>query len=372
MRAALATPCMKTDSRLKFWLRLGLLFAALGVSAGAAEPARPAERYSVHETITDEKIPLVVLRDTVSGIEAAIAPTQGGELSSLRIEFQGRWVELLYRGRSYQSAEGFRGKAAILWPAVGSGIPIGAKAVKGKIESAYDYDGKRYAMPQHGFARLKPWRVLRQWANASEAGVEVVLTDDDDSRKQYPFGFEVRVTYRVTEGRVELQHVVQAAGENTAPMFFSIGNHIALAVPLIPGSPVAGITLESPSRVEYLRGLDTTPSGETRARSFVPPVLLKNFKAMPAVSVGGYEGDPWFRVTDAAGLAVRISHHAQSVPSAPVVQFNLYGGTAEGFFCPEPFIGVQNSFNKRVGLVVVAPGKTWTWLIRVEPERTRP
>jgi len=357
---------------MKCWIRFSLFFAALGLSAGAAAPASPTTRYSVHEAATDEKIPLVVLRDAATGIEAAVAPTQGGELSSLRIEFQGRWIELLYRGRSYQSAAGFRGKAAILWPAVGSSIPVGAEPVNGKIDSAYDYDGKRYPMPQHGFARLKAWRVLRSWANSSEAGVEVLLTDDTDSRKQYPFGFEVRVTYRVTEGRVELQHVVKAAGDNTAPMFFSIGNHIAFAVPLVPGSPVESITLESPSRVEYLRGADTTPSGATRERSFVPPVLLKNFKAMPAVSVGGYAGDPWFRVADAAGLAVRVSHHAQSVPPPPVVQFNLYGGTAEGFFCPEPFVGVQNSFNKRVGLIELAPGKTWTWQIRVEPERKLP
>lgn len=357
---------------MKNWIQLGLFFAALGTSAGAAESASPTTRYSVHETATDEKIPLVVLRDSASGIEAAVAPTQGGELSSLRIEFQGRWVELLHRGRSYQPAEGFRGKAAILWPAVGSGIPPGAQPVNGKIESAYDYDGKRYPMPQHGFARLKPWRVLRSWADASEAGVEVQLSDDADTWKQYPFGFEVRVIYRVTEGRVELQHVVKASRDNTAPMFFSIGNHIALAVPLVAGSPGESITLESPSRVEYIRGEDTTPSGATCERRFVPPVALRNFKAMPAVSVGGYEGDPWFRVADPAGLAVRISHHAQSMPPAPVVQFNLYGGPAEGFFCPEPFVGVQNSFNKRIGLIELAPGKTWTWVIRVEPERTRP
>jgi galactose mutarotase-like enzyme len=356
-------------SPMKNWKRFGLFCVVFGVGAYAAAPASPTARYSVHETVTDEKIPLIVLRDAVSGIEAAVAPTQGGELSSLRIEFQGRWVELLYRGGSYKAAPGFRGKAPLLWPAVGSGIPVGAKPVNGKIESAYDYDGKRYPMPQHGFARSKPWRVLRSWANDSEAAVEVLLTDDADSRKQYPFGFEFRLIYRVTEGRVELQHVVKAAGDNTAPMFFSIGNHIALAVPLVAGSPLEGITLESPSRVEYLRGADTTPSGATREQSFVPAVSLKNFKAMPAISVGGYEGDPWFRLADAAGLAVRVSHHAQSVPSAPVVQFNLYGGTAEGFFCPEPFVGVQNSFNKRVGLIEVAPGKTWTWQIRVEPER---
>ena len=66
--------------------------------------------------------------------------------------------------------------------------------------------------------------------------MEVVLTDDADTRAQFPFGFEVRVTYRVSRGRVELEHLVKAAEANTEAMFFSIGNHIALAVPLVGGS----------------------------------------------------------------------------------------------------------------------------------------
>ena len=99
-------------------------------------------------------------------------------------------------------------------------------------------------------------------------------------------------------------------------------------------------------------------------------MLLKDVQVVPPISVGGYEGDPWFRLTDAAGLSVRVSHHAQSMPAPPLVQFNLWGGMAQGYLCPEPFVGLHNSFNRREGLVELAPGKTWTWLIRVEPERS--
>jgi galactose mutarotase-like enzyme len=87
------------------------------------------------------------------------------------------------------------------------------------------------------------------------------------------------------------------------------------------------------------------------------------------MAVGAYEGEPWFRVTDAGGLGVKVSHRAQSTPAPPFVQFNLWGGAAEGYFCPEPIIGVHNSLNTQKGQIVIAPGKSWTWLIRVEPER---
>ena len=349
--------------------RLGVFFIALCASNGAALVAVASPRYSVREKTGEENIPLVLLRDETSRVEAAVAPTQGGELSSLRVEHKGRWVEMLYRGRDYKPASGFRGKASVLWPAVGNSIPAGATLAKGKVESSYDYQGKRYPMPQHGFARSKSWQVVRSWANETEAAVEVVLKDDAETRAQYPFGFEVHVTYRLSEGRVELQHVVQAAAANAAPMFFSIGNHIAFAVPLVAGSPAEAITVEGPSRFEYLRGPDGAPDGTTRDRSFSPPVPLGKLQVVPAMSVGGYEGDPWFRLIDAGGLGVKVSHHAQSNPTRPFVQFNLWGGTAEGYFCPEPFLGLHNSLNSHLGQIDLAPGKTWTWLIRVEPER---
>lgn len=353
---------------MKHLPRAGVFFLTFCAYA-CAGLAAATPRYSVREATGGENIPLVVLRDETSRVEAAVAPTQGGELSSLQVEFKGRWVEMLYRGRDYQPAPGFRGKASVLWPALGGSIPAGATPANGKVESSYYYQGKRYLMPQHGFARTKSWQVVRTWANETEAAVEVRLKDDAETRAQYPFGFEVHVTYRLSEGRVELQHVVMAAAANAAPMFFSIGNHIAFAVPLVAGSPAEAIRLESPSRVEYLRGKDGPPDGTTRERTFVPSVPLRKLQLVPAMSVGGYEGDPWFRLIDAGGLGVKVSHHAQSNPTRPFVQFNLWGGTAEGYFCPEPFLGLHNSLNSHLGQIDLAPGKTWTWLIRVEPER---
>jgi galactose mutarotase-like enzyme len=152
-------------------------------------------------------------------------------------------------------------------------------------------------------------------------------------------------------------------------MFFSIGNHIGFAVPLLAGSPAMGVTVESPSRFEYLRGKNGAPDGTTRERRFAPSTPLKDLNFMPAMSVGGYDGDPWFLVTDGSGLSVKVSHRAQSTPASPFVQFNLYGGAAEGFFCPEPFVGLHNSLNTQTGQIDLAPGKSWTWLIRVELER---
>ena len=54
---------------------------------------------------------VVVLRDTVAGAEAAVAPTEGGELSSFRIKFKGQWTELLYHARGAD-----RSCRSAMWP----------------------------------------------------------------------------------------------------------------------------------------------------------------------------------------------------------------------------------------------------------------
>ena len=74
------------------------------------------------------------------------------------------------------------------------------------------------------------------------------------------------------------------------------------------------------------------------------------------------------RLRDPGGLAVRIAHRGSSRLPEPLVQFNVYGGPRQGFFCPEPWFGLQNSFNRGVGLVRLAPGASWEWKIEIEPE----
>lgn len=327
-----------------------------------------ARRYAITETTTAEAVRLIVLHDEEGGLEAAVAPGQGGELSGLRVRFQGNWIELLHRARNYAPTPDWGGRAPLLWPAVGRNFARGVKPDRTAALYSYDYEERRYEIPIHGFARLKPWRVLASRSDDSQAMVEVALSDDEGTRRQYPFGFEVRVAYRVTQGRLEVSHTVTAASANRAAMPFSIGNHITFRVPFAAGSNLAKFTLESPARIEILKDANTVPTGETRPRDFSDPVSLAGLKAIPPISLGGYAGDPWVRLRDPAGLSLLISHHAQSIPEGPVIQFNLWGIPAEGYFSPEPWVGLHNSLNQGQGLIRLRAGESWSWVVRVCPE----
>jgi len=151
-------------------------------------------------------------------------------------------------------------------------------------------------------------------------------------------------------------------------MFFSIGNHITFRVPFLKGTDPKAMLFQTPSTVEYLKVPPGLPTGETRPRSLAKPVRLAEVAWLQAVSLGGYEGDPHMVLKDPQGLAIRITHSASSLPAAPVILFNVWGDPEEGYFSPEPWVGLQNSFNLQKGLVRLRPGGLWNWKLEIRPE----
>lgn len=300
---------------------------------------------------------LIVLRD--GELEATIAPAQGGELCSLKFRHGGVWRELLYRACEYGPAEGWRGKAPLLWPATGGTL--------GAEQGSYTAAGKKYQMPFHGFAQTMPWDV----ESKSQSTATLKISDTAATRVHYPFGFEVSVTYSVQDGRFRAAYSVRASKQNTQKMFFSIGNHITFRVPFVDGSAPGDVLFEAPAGALMLKDAKNFPTGKTAAPPFPGVVKLADVTALKAISLAEFKGDPYIALKDPQGLRVYMSHSSAKLPKQPFVQFNIWGDPKAGYFSPEPWVGAQNSLNLRMGLVEVAPGEAWQWRIDIRPEHAK-
>lgn len=310
---------------------------------------------------------VVVLRDNTAGVEAAVAPSEGGELTSYRVKFKGQWIELLYRARDYAPGPGFRGKAPLLWPAVGPQYPVGTIPKASCGDGTYQVAGKTYPMPCHGFARNFPWNETSRSADNQGAQVTVKLRDSDGTRRFYPFAFQVDATYQITNGILSINYVITSDASNTEKMPFSIGNHIAFKLPFIEGTDPASMTLETPNTTQLLRNPSGAGlSGKEEPRSFESPERLGEFDAHVALPLAGYRSQPYARLVDPAGLSVRISQTASTSLPEPLIRFNVYGGPKEGYLSPEPWFGIQNSLNLHEALVTLAPGDSWKWRIQLQ------
>ena len=353
--------------------RISLLVAlAIGCGSGGTSPRYALEKA---QSIDDSAVELIVLRDEAGGLEAAIAPSKGGELSGLRVKFGGAWLETLQLARDYAPREGFGGKGPFLWPATGRNFPPDLEERRRSGErfdgGAYEHAGVRRPMPIHGFARDLPWRVEEMSAGSAGARALLSLSDSAGTRGMYPFGFRCTVEYAVAEGALELRYSVAAAEENAEPMFFSIGNHITFLAPLVEGSDPAAMVLASPSSTEILKTEFGIPTGETRPLSYADGFLLGGYPPLTATSLSGYpEGeDPFIEYRDPAGLTLRISHRPSHIPDPPVILFNLWGDVRSGFFSPEPWVGLQNSLVQRQGLIYLDPGQKFHWTVTVSHQQ---
>ena len=130
------------------------------------------------------------------------------------------------------------------------------------------------------------------------------------------------------------------------------------------------MVLSSPSSIAILKTDYGIPTGETQPLSYADGISLGDYPPLTATSLTGYPAgqDPYIEYRDPAGLTLRISHNASEIPDPPVILFNVWGDVRNGFFSPEPWVGLQNSLVQRQGLIYLDPGEDFRWTVRVTYE----
>lgn len=93
-------------------------------------------------------------------------------------------------------------------------------------DDQYTYQGKTYHMNQHGFARDQEFEVEKQ----SPESITFLLKDNDETRKMYPFQFELRVNYNLMNNMLEENFTV--TNKTDGKMIFGIGGHPGFNVPV--------------------------------------------------------------------------------------------------------------------------------------------
>lgn len=141
--------------------------------------------------------------------------------------------------------------APILFPFVGS-----------CYQNQYHYKGNTYAMTGHGFARDKETKCELEEKNQ----VVHSLTDDEETRKNYPFSFCLKVTHTLNERTISVSWDVMNTGEEE--MYFSIGGHPAFMLPNGAEQKDCGLLFANKAPLTYLL-IDETSRGADTAHPYI-------------------------------------------------------------------------------------------------------
>lgn len=135
----------------------------------------------------------------------------------------------------------------LLWqgdPAVWSGqAPVLFPICGGLKDDKFIFNGKEYTLPRHGFARRSEFVVESN--NNDEA--TFLLTSDEKTLENYPFTFELRITYRLEERALCVRYDVKNTSDKI--MYFSIGSHEAYSCPA--GIEEYSVIFEHPEDLDY-------------------------------------------------------------------------------------------------------------------------
>jgi galactose mutarotase-like enzyme len=275
---------------------------------------------------------------------AAQVDPQGAQLSVLRDPLQ---RDLLWNG----DPAVWKGRAPILFPIVG--------ALSG---GQYRWRGASYPLPRHGFARDRRFAVISQ----TERSALLRLAADAETRRVYPFDFELDVSFALDGNCLEVQACVHNPGKQPLPA--SLGFHPGFMWPLREGDSRDAHYLEfetvEPAPVRRLNaaGLLTNQ----RQASPVAGRRLNLADALFEEDVVIFDHLASRRVVYGADAGPRI---AIDFPDATYL--GLWTKPAARFICIEPWRGVADPFDfdgefgNKPGVFNVAPGERETLTMHI-------
>ncbi len=228
---------------------------------------------------------------------------------------------------------------------------------------SYTYNGQRYPMDKHGFARDNVFELVE------DAGDSVTfrLESNDELSKKFPFEFQLDVSYRFKDQSIVNEYVVRNLGNG--PMPFSIGGHPAFKCPQKAGEQRSDYRLvfNKEEDIEtHLLSEEGFFSGETRPcfsgktlpiidSLFDDDALV--FKSLNSTNVSLESGDKRW-----------LKFHYQGFP-----YLGIWSMSRESpFVCIEPWFGMADHANhggditQKEGVQVVQPGEEFLCNFRVE------
>ena len=273
---------------------------------------------------------------------------KGAELQS--IYHKGNETEYVWSGDP-----AFWGKhSPLLFPIVGT-----------LRDNTYVYEGRSYQLSRHGFARDREFVVETQSADA----ITFLLKSDEPSLKVFPFAFELRISYRVSEASLTTTYDV--SNPASGPLYFSVGGHPAFKVPLVPDTVYTDYSLEF-DKTENAPRWPISKDGLIERES---QPLLVNTRVLPLNKALFTKDALVFKGLQSSSVTLKSPRTQRgltlSFPGFPFL--GIWAAPGADFVCIEPWCGIADSVDSnqqwtdKLGINKLEAGGRFerSWTLRV-------
>lgn len=342
--------------------RLALFIFLILMSLTAQTSPYTAERTTQHGT------DVIVLRDAARQAEVRIAPAFGNNAYEFTVNGKRVFWSPASSLAELQAKPAHAGNP-FLWP--------WANRIDGM---SYFVQGRKYHLnPDLGNVRPGPrqtpihgllvydsrWQVQQVEARpgAAVAHCRLEFSKYPDLLAQFPFAHSVDMIYRLRDGELEVETVLENQGATPLPV--SLGYHPYFQV---NDAPRDEWTVTLPVETRYQLSDRLIPTGETSPAPYPQPLRLQGV-VLDDVFGGLRRDTDGFARFSVQGKQERITVAYGPKYTVAVV----YAPAGRGFICFEPMTAITNAFNAAHAgwykdLQFVPPGGTWREVFRVKPE----
>lgn len=227
-------------------------------------------------------------------------------------------------------------------------FPVCARIARDGKTGIYLYDGKQYQLKIHGFSWFSKWTV----GNVTENSIETILTDNADIFACYPFHFEIRLKFTVSNGKFECHQIYKNTGKEK-PMPYYAGFHPYFLTP-DPGKGKEKVILNfHPTR--RLKYNDTLTDIIGEQPVFKTPVEIGNPNINEQLLMYGENRLATLTFPNGDVLKTNV----QGVQDPAIFSYSqLYTIPDKPFFCVERWMSFANALNTVSGVRWLNPGES--------------
>jgi aldose 1-epimerase len=337
-----------------------------GMAVTSPEPAYAAQRLLIDGVV------VVRLRDSAREIEVSILPSMGNRAYEMKIHGK----NILYFPE--MSLSDFQKNPAQ------NGIPFLAPWANRLDGNGFWANGRRYefdsalntfrkdnrGLPIHGLlVNSALWQVIDIGADAHSAHVTCKLQfwKYPELMAQWPFAHEYEMSYRLSDGGLEVQTAVSNLSAEAMPL--ALGFHPYYRIPDVPRDQWV---LHMSAGKAVIADERSIPTGEFRTPDLPNPLPLKGRTLDDGFT--DFERDSAGRakfIIESAGKQIELLF-GPKYPVAVIWEPASPPGQTRDFICVEPMTGITNAINlnqagKYPGLQVVPAGGKWTDSFWIHP-----
>ncbi|MBM7618569.1 galactose mutarotase-like enzyme [Bacillus tianshenii] len=252
--------------------------------------------------------------NTTTNSWLTVVPERGGIITELG--FAGKELLYLNKDTLYNKDKNVRGGIPILFP-------ISGQLTNGE----YTWNDQVYPMSNHGFARNLVWSVLD--TNEQHSSITLQLSSNEETRKSFPFDFDVTFTYILKENELVIEQ--QYRNTSNAPMPIAAGFHPYFKSDI----KVFPMATDATKLYDYNDGLVKPYNGMVDLEAKKEAVVLLDAQQNKV------EFDS---ITLTYGQEFRY--------------VMLWTEQENDFVCVEPWMSLTDEFNKKNDLLYIEPGET--------------